>query len=128
MEKEIPLTEKEEEFLKYLKRELIFTNIKIRTKISLEELCEESGNIMVDLNRNREAMKDVLIDFVLYRNNKAIAGIEVVDEPDEFLNSQGEKILKNFIFNTLGYECFRVVEMDRLKQSARFIKNEVLKK
>ncbi|MBP5279972.1 MAG: hypothetical protein J6Z03_05770 [Erysipelotrichaceae bacterium] len=128
MEKEIPLTEKEEEFLKYLKRELIFTNIKIRTKISLEELCEESGNIMVDLNRNREAMKGVLIDFVLYRNNKAIAGIEVVDEPDEFLNSQGEKILKNFIFNTLGYECFRVVEMDRLKQSARFIKNEVLKK
>lgn len=128
MEKEIPLTEKEEEFLKYLKRELIFTNIKIRTKISLEELCEESGNIMVDLNRNREAMKGVLIDFVLYRNKKAIAGIEVVDEPDEFLNSQGEKILKNFIFNTLGYECFRVVEMDRLKQSARFIKNEVLKK
>ena len=128
MEKEIPLTEKEEEFLKYLKRELIFTNIKIRTKISLEELCEESGNIMVDLNRNREAMKGVLIDFVLYRNKKAIAGIEVVDEPDEFLNSQGEKILKNFIFNTLGYECFRVGEMDRLKQSARFIKNEVLKK
>ena len=121
------LTKYEEEFFKYLKRELMFTNIKIRTKISIEELCQESGNIMVDLSRNKTVMENLLIDFVLYRKGKAIAGIEVVDEPEEFLNSQGEKILKDFIFNTLGYECFRVVDMDKLKESAKLIKEKAVK-
>ncbi|MBR5341530.1 MAG: hypothetical protein IK151_06365 [Erysipelotrichaceae bacterium] len=121
------LTKYEEEFFKYLKKELMFTNIKIRTKISIEELCQESGNIMVDLSRNKTVMENLLIDFVLYRKGKAIAGIEVVDEPEEFLNSQGEKILKDFIFNTLGYECFRVVDMDKLKESARLIKEKAVK-
>ena len=121
------LTEKEEEFLGHLKKALRMTGISIRPKVSIEELYKERKDIDLVLGSSEKLLKDVIIDFVLYRKGKVIAGIEVVDEPEEFLNARGEKLMKDYIFRTFGYECFRVVNMDRLKEAAYIIKDKLKK-
>ena len=119
------LTEKEMEFLGYLKKALRFSNISIRQKISIGELYDEREDVTLVLGSSEYLLKDVLIDFVLYKNGKAIAGIEIVDEPEEFLNAKGAKLMKDYIFRTLGYECFRVVNMKKLKEAAYIIKDKI---
>ncbi len=119
------LTEKETEFLSYLKKALRFSGISIRQKVSVGELYDEREDINLVLGSSEALLKDVMIDFVLYRKGKAIAGIEVVDEPEEYLNAKGEKLLKDYIFKTFGYECFRVVNMNKLKEAAYIIKDKL---
>ncbi|MBQ2656019.1 MAG: hypothetical protein IJF95_05230 [Erysipelotrichaceae bacterium] len=119
------LTEKEAEFLGYLKKALRFSNISIRQKISIGELYDEREDIDLVLGSSEYLLKDVLIDFVLYKKGRAIAGIEIVDEPEEFMNARGEKLMKDYIFRTFGYEFFRVVNMDKLKDAAYIIKDKI---
>ena len=119
------LTEKEAEFLGYLKKALRFSNISIRQKISIGELYDEREDVTLVLGSSEYLLKDVLIDFVLYKKGNAIAGIEIVDEPEEFLNAKGAKLMKDYIFRTLGYECFRVVNMNKLKEAAYIIKDKI---
>ncbi|MBR3227039.1 MAG: hypothetical protein IKF68_00680 [Erysipelotrichaceae bacterium] len=119
------LTEKEKEFLSYLKKALRFSGISIRQKVNIEELCEERKDVPITFENEKKLVKDVVIDFVLYRKGKAIAGIEIVDEPEEYRSAKGEKILKDFVFRTLGYEYFRVIRMDKLRESADIIKEKI---
>ena len=119
------LTKKEEEFLGYLKKALRFSGISIRQKVSIRELYDEREDIDLLLGNSEKLLGDVVIDFVLYKKGKAIAGIEIVDEPEEFLNAKGAKLMKDYIFRTFGYECFRVVNMDKLKEAAKIIKEKV---
>ena len=120
-----PLTEKETEFLGYLKKALRFSGITIRQKISIGELYDEREDIDLVLGSSEYLLKDVLIDFVLDRKGRTVAGIEVVDEPEEFMNAKGAKLMKDYIFRTFGYEFFRVVNMDKLKDAAYIIKDKV---
>ena len=58
-------------------------------------------------------------------DNLKTDGIEIIDEPEEYRSAKGEKILKDFVFRTLGYEYFRVIRMDKLKESADIIKEKI---
>lgn len=120
------LTNHEDIFLKYLKKELRFTNITIKKKISIEHLCNERPDVPFVFGKEQNNIKDILIDLVLYKDGKPFAGIEIIDEPEEFENARGEKLLIDFIFKSLGYEYFRIVDLDKLEEASVIIKNRVL--
>ena len=66
METEKKLTVKEEEFYRYLKKQLLFSGIKIRTKESLWDICQNNA-MPVMFGNQGELLKQIDIDFVLYR-------------------------------------------------------------
>ena len=105
---EINLTVLEQKFYNLLKRELFFSGMEIRTKISIRDLCKERNDIVIAYGRDNYLINDIIIDFVLYKDNKAIAGIEIVDEPEELSLKKGEELLINTIFTRLGYQFFRI--------------------
>ena len=120
------LTKTEQRFYKMLKKAFMLTRISIKTKISIEELCNEQKNIVFFFGNEKDLVKDVVIDFVLYRNNKAFAGIEIIDEDDELNMTTGEKLLVKTIFRRLGYEFFTVTDPDKLKEATEIIKEKSL--
>lgn len=123
---ETKLTSKEQEFYTCLKRKLIFSSIEIRTKISLADLCSERNDIVFHFGKDREIISDVIIDFVLYKNGKVISCVEIFDEPDELENKRGENMLKDLLFSRLGYEYFKVVDLEKINQAAAIVKKKTL--
>ena len=115
------MTKNEEKFLKYLKKKLFLSRITIKTKISISELCAENNSVCFMFGKDEAIIKNVLIDFVLYKGGKAIAGIELIDEPEELEMEKGRSILIDSLFRTMGYELFRVVDLSRLKEAADII-------
>ena len=113
------LTEIEQQFYKFLKKELFFSKITIRSKIAIKELCKERNDVVIMYGRDNYLTEDILIDFVLYKDDKAIAGIEVIDEPEELELKKGEEMLINAIFNRLGYAFFKVTDINRLKELSK---------
>ena len=124
MEKEKTLTAKEEEFLRYLKKQLLFSGISIRIKESLWDLCNDNGMPPV-FGNDAQLLKQIDIDFVLYKKNRLIAGIEILDEPDELDEKLGEKTLIDFNFRRLSAECHMIMGTDNLKQAAKIIKEKI---
>ena len=123
---ETKLTSKEQEFYTCLKRKLIFSSIEIRTKISLADLCSERNDIVFNFGKDREIISDVIIDFVLYKNGMVISCVEIFDEPDELENKRGENMLKDLLFSRLGYEYFKVVDLEKINQAAAIVKKKTL--
>lgn len=123
---ETKLTSKEQEFYTCLKRKLIFSSIEIRTKISLADLCSERNDIVFHFGKDREIISDVIIDFVLYKNGMVISCVEIFDEPDELENKRGENMLKDLLFSRLGYEYFKVVDLEKINQAAAIVKKKTL--
>lgn len=119
------LTEKEEKFLKLMKKELFLTGISIRTKIPMEELCKERKDIVILFGNEYALIKDIVIDFVLYKNRKAIAGIELIDEEEELQMNKGEQLLLDTIFLRLGYELFRIIDTGKLPEAAKIIRKKI---
>lgn len=122
-----PLTETEQLFYKYLKKELFLSGIKIRTKISVAELCAQRSDVSFQFGNDEQLVKNIIVDFVLYKNSRMIAGIEVIDEPEEFENNRGEKMLKDLLFARMGCEYFRIVDLTRLDAAAKIVKNKTQK-
>ena len=120
MEKE--LTEIEQQFYRFLKKELFFSKITIKSKIAIKDLCKERNDVVIMYGRDNYLTEDILIDFVLYKDDKAIAGIEVIDEPEELELKKGEEMLINAIFNRLGYAFFKVTDTNKLKENAKAIR------
>ena len=116
------LTEIEQQFYRFLKKELFFSKITIRSKIAIKDLCKERNDVVIMYGRDNYLTEDILIDFVLYKDDKAIAGIEVIDEPEELELKKGEEMLINAIFNRLGYAFFKVTDINRLKENAKAIR------
>ncbi|MBR3265254.1 MAG: hypothetical protein IKI61_04760 [Erysipelotrichaceae bacterium] len=123
---ETKLTSKEQEFYTCLKRKLIFSSIEIRTKIPLADLCSERNDIVFHFGKDREIISDVIIDFVLYKNGMVISCVEIFDEPDELENKRGENMLKDLLFSRLGYEYFKVVDLEKINQAAAIVKKKTL--
>ena len=123
---ETKLTSKEQEFYTCLKRKLIFSSNEIRTKIPLADLCSERNDIVFHFGKDREIISDVIIDFVLYKNGKVISCVEIFDEPDELENKRGENMLKDLLFSRLGYEYFKVVDLEKINQAAAIVKEKTL--
>ena len=119
------LTVLEQKFYKVLKKELFFSGMEIRTKISIRDLCKERNDIVIAYGRDNYLIDDIIIDFVLYKHDKAIAGIEIVDEPEELSLKKGEELLINTIFMRLGYQFFRITDTDKLGEAARIIKKKL---
>lgn len=119
------LTLKEKEFIKYLKRNLFFRGFKIKYKISLIDLIKERKDINFFFGEDVALLKGIIIDFVLYRNNKVICGIEVVDEEDELGMEKGKLLLIDSLFKQLNYKYFRVVDLDKLKEAASIIADKL---
>ena len=119
------LTEIEQQFYKYLKKELFFTKIEIKTKIAIKDLCKERSDVVIMFGRDNYLIENIVIDFVLYKYGKVIAGIEVIDEPEELELKKGEEMLINTIFNRLGYKFFKIIEISKLKEAAKDIKKEI---
>ncbi|MDO4198330.1 MAG: hypothetical protein Q4D13_05025 [Erysipelotrichaceae bacterium] len=120
------MTIKEEEFYKYLKRYLILTGIEIRNKISIDDLCKERRDLGLSFGKEEELIKDILIDFVLYKDNKAVAGIEIVDEKEELNSTIGERTLIDYLFSRMGYEYFRITDLDKLNEAAKTVRKKTL--
>lgn len=118
------LTRCEEEFYKLLKKRLFLSGIDIKTKISLNKLCYERKDVGFVFGKDRSLIEDIDIDFVLYRGNRVIAGIEIVDEPDELKMEIGKKMLIDTLFKTMGYEYFRIVDLTKLKEAAEIVANK----
>ncbi len=116
------LTEIEQQFYRFLKKELFFSKITIRSKIAIKELCKERNDVVIMYGRDNYLTEDILIDFVLYKDDKVIAGIEVIDEPEELELTKGEEMLINAIFNRLGYAFFKVTDINKLKENAKAIR------
>lgn len=119
------LSLKEEEFLKYLKRKLLFKNITIKCKIPLVDLIEKRKDVNYFFGENKVLLNDIIIDFVLSKNNKVICGIEVVDENDEISMEKGKLLLIDSLFKQLNYKYFRVVDMNKLKEAANIIADKL---
>jgi len=119
------LTEIEQQFYKYLKKELFFSKITIRSKIAIKDLCKERSDVVIMFGRDNYLIENIVIDFVLYKYGKVIAGIEVIDEPEELELKKGEEMLINTIFNRLGYKFFKIIEISKLKEAAKDIKKEI---
>ena len=123
MEKE--LTGIEQQFYKFLKKELFFSNIEIRTKIAIKDLCKERNDVVIMFGRDFYLVNDIVIDFILCKNGKVIAGIELIDEPEELAYKKGEEMLISTIFARLGYKFFNITDTSKLKESAKTIKREI---
>ena len=121
------LTILEQRFYKLLRRELFFSCIEIRTKISIKDLCKERNDIVIAYGRDNYLIDDIVIDFVLSKGNKVLAGIEIVDEPEELTLKKGEELLINTIFTRLGYKFFRIIDTDKLYEAARIVKKNLNK-
>ena len=119
------LSIKEEEFLKHLKRKLLFKNITIRTKIPLIDLIKERKDINYFFGENVGLLNDIIIDFILSKNDKVICGIEVVDEEDELINEKGRILLIDSLFKQMNYKYFQIVDLDKLKQAASIIAEKI---
>ena len=119
------LTVTEQKFYELLKKKLRFTSIEIRTKISLYDLCKERHDVIFTFGNDYKLIEGVIIDFVLYRKDKVIAGIEVVDEPEEMNLKKGEEMLINTIFSRLDYKFFRIVDTNKLKEAVKIIKQKL---
>ena len=124
METKRKLSAVEEEFYAHLKRQLLFSGIDIRIKRSLYDICQEN-DILLPFGKDTELLKDIVIDFLLYKKGKLIAGIEVLDEENELDEKRGEKTLINFNFARLSAECFMVSDFRNLKQEAKQIKEKI---
>ena len=70
-------------------------------------------------------INDIVIDFILCKNGKVIAGIELIDEPEELAYKKGEEMLISTIFARLGYKFFNITDTSKLKESAKTIKREI---
>ena len=123
---ETKLPSKEQEFYTCLKRKLIFSSIEIRTKIPLADLCSERNDIVFHFGKDREIISDVIIDFVLYKNGKVISCVEIFDEPDELENRRGENLLKDLLLSRMGYEYFKVIDLDNIGKAAAIVKEKTL--
>ena len=119
------LTEIEQRFYKLLKKELFFSKIEIKTKIAIKDLCKERNDVVIMFGRDFYLINDIVIDFVLYKDEKAIAGIELIDEPEELTYKKGEEMLINTIFTRLGYKFFKIVDTNKLKEAAKIIKRKI---
>ena len=75
--------------------------------------------------RDNYLIENIVIDFVLYKNDKVIAGIEVIDEQEELELKRGEEMLINMIFTRLGYEFFKVTDTSKLKENAKSIRKQL---
>ncbi len=122
---ESELTEIEQQFYKSLKKELFFSKIEIKTKIALKDLCKERSDVVIMFGRDNYLIENIVIDFVLYKNDKVIAGIEVIDEQEELELKRGEEMLVNMIFARLGYKFFKVADTSKLKENAKMIRKEL---
>lgn len=119
------LTEIEQQFYKSLKKELFFSKIEIKTKIAIKDLCKERSDVVIMFGRDNYLIENIVIDFVLYKNDKVIAGIEVIDEQEELELKRGEEMLINMIFARLGYEFFKVTDTSKLKENAKAIRKQL---
>ena len=119
------LTEIEQQFYKSLKKELFLSKIEIKTKIAIKDLCKERSDVVIMFGRDNYLIENIVIDFVLYKNDKVIAGIEVIDEQEELELKRGEEMLINMIFARLGYEFFKVTDTSKLKENAKMIRKEL---
>ena len=124
METEKKLTVKEEEFCRYLKKQLLFSGITVRMKESLWDICQNNA-MPVMFGNQGELLKQIDIDFVLYKKEKLIAGIEILDEPNELDENFGEKTLIDFNFKRLSAQCFMIPGTDNFKEAARIIKEKI---
>ncbi|MBR3251610.1 MAG: hypothetical protein IKF80_07855 [Erysipelotrichaceae bacterium] len=122
---ESELTEIEQQFYKSLKKELFFSKIEIKTKIAIKDLCKERSDVVIMFGRDNYLIENIVIDFVLYKNDKVIAGIEVIDEQEELELKRGEEMLINMIFARLGYEFFKVTDTSKLKENAKAIRKQL---
>ena len=119
------LTANEQEFLKYLKRKLFFKNYDIRFKVSLHDLYQERKDLSFTFGQNEDLLKDIIIDFILSKDNKVVCGIEIVDEDDELDLSKGRLLLIDSLFKQMNYKYFRVVDLTKLKQAAGIIADKL---
>ena len=120
------LTVHEQEFYSCLKKKLFLTKIAIRTKVPLAELCDERKDLVFNFGGDKEIINDIVIDFVLYKDSKPVAGIEVFDEPEELENRKGENMLKELLFTRMGYEYFKVVDLNNMNEAARIVKEKTV--
>lgn len=119
------LTRYENIFLNILKRKLFLSNIKIKTKVSINDLCKERSELNFIFGKDQNLIEDIIIDFVLYRKDKVIAGIEIVDEHDEFNMDKGKNLLINTLFKSMGYEYFRILDLNKLDEAAEIIVKKI---
>ena len=121
------LTKYEQEFYEYFKKKLFLSGISIKTKTTINSLCEERKDVNFVFGKDTSLMSNIIIDFVLYRGKRAIAGIEIIDEPDELENEKGKKLLIDTLFKSMGYQYFRVVNLNKLKEAATIIAEQAKK-
>ncbi|MDO4500159.1 MAG: hypothetical protein Q4B60_02680 [Erysipelotrichaceae bacterium] len=120
------MTKHEEVFYKHLKRKLLFTKFNIEVKVPITKLYKERKDILFTFGKDEHLLDDVIIDFVIKRGKRVIAGIEIVDEEDEINMSIGKKTLINSLFLQMNYEYFRIVDLDKLSEAADIIKDKLI--
>ena len=124
METEKKLTEKEEEFYRHLKKQLFLSGINIQSKVSLYDICN-NYDMPLAFGNDVNILKQIDIDFVLYKKGKLIAGIEILDEPNELDENLGEKTLIDFNFKRLSAQCHMILGTDDMKMAAAIIKEKI---
>ena len=92
----------------------------------MAELCDERKDLVFNFGGDKEIINDIVIDFVLYKDSKPVAGIEVFDEPEELENRKGENMLKELLFTRMGYEYFKVVDLNNMNEAARIVKEKTV--
>lgn len=90
------------------------------------DLCKERPEIPFSLDK--KLVENLSIDFVISKGNKVVAGIEIIDEPEEFSLSVGEKMLIDMLFSAMNYDYYRVFKLDRLAEEADIISMKIKSK
>lgn len=121
------LTIKEKEFIKYFKNRIRFKGFKIKEKISIYQIGKDVNEINFLFGNNTDLINDIVIDFVIEKNNKIIAGIELIDEEDELELSRGKQMLIDTFFKTIGAKYFRIVDLNNIKEAANIISSKIIK-
>ena len=119
------LTQAEEQVYKRLKRKSLFSGIRIETKQSLKDICGMKFDTLITVGAYRKMLESVSVDFVLYRKDRLLLGVDFLDEPGERALSVGERTLVGNTFRTMNSEYLAIEDSEDPDHAADIIWNHV---
>lgn len=116
------LTETENQFFQFLKKDLEDYDVVITTKVRLEDLVKVKSNDFSEIQKLRGYVKSRHIDFIVCNGNmEVVAGIEVDDASHNSADAKKIDTFKNDIFRKIGKELYRVTNVNKLKEASEII-------
>lgn len=118
-----------EQFSECLIKELNGKNITIHKNIKLWDIAKTKEETKKYYLNSSEDVRNSVVDFVLCGEGMEIlCGIDVNYIAETFEDERERNELKNIVFTSVGKQLYRVIHLDKLEESAKFIVDDIIKK